>query len=904
MQEMPMQETLPKEYDHQAVERKWRSGIDQNIYRFDWDSDKPQYIIDTPPPYPTGNLHIGNSLNWCYIDFVARYKRMRGYNVMFPQGWDCHGLPTEVKVEETHGITRHQIPRSEFRELCRELTITNIRKMKETMARLGFSIDWNCEYVTMDPSYYGMTQKSFVRMYSDGLVYQREGPVNWCPRCGTAIAFAEVEYEDRKTVLNYLYFGDGEGSEGSEGSVGSVGGKDDEEGNGGDRNRRLEIATTRPELLPACVAVAVNPDDERFKQFIGGTITVPLFDYEVPVIADEEVDPAFGTGVVMICTFGDKQDVRWWIEHELPLRVAIDRDGRMTGVAGKYEGLSLSDCRKAILSDLEDGGLLYRQEPLDQSVGACWRCGTPIEIISEKQWYVRVDQDAILNIADEIEWIPAHTLIRLQNWTKSMEWDWCISRQRLFATPIPVWYCKGCGRTVVAKEEWLPLDPTEFSPPDPCECGSGDFTPEEDVLDTWMDSSLSAMAVSGWVFGRELHVPTQLRPQGHDIIRTWAFYTILRTHALAGTRPWDSILVNGMVFGEDGHKMSKSLDNIIAPEEVTDRYGADAFRQWAAIGGATGSDIMFRWKDVVSASRFQQKMWSIVRFSLPHIAGVADAGDGEISRDSLTIVDLWVLGRLNMLIADVTDAMERYQFDLTLKMIRSFAWEILADHYIELVKYRLYGEPSPDRDAARQTLGIVIDSLARLMAPIMPFFAQEVRSYLYPGESVHAAAWPPVDESMIDPAIDLAGERIRNIAWAIRRYKSEHGIALNAPLKGIEIYAGTLFDCLDIAGAANTPVQVTTGTPDFEHRAVGVKPDMKVLGPIFRKDAGKVVSALSQIDPGVVAEQARSGTVRVAVGADEFEVPAEAVTIEREVVLGGKPVDVLEVDAVTVVVTR
>ena len=879
-----MQDTLPKEYDHQAVEEKWRSKTYDDIYRFDWESEKPQYIIDTPPPYPTGNLHIGNSLNWCYIDFVARYKRMCGYNVMFPQGWDCHGLPTEVKVEETHGITRHQIPRSEFRDLCRELTAKNIKKMKDTMNRLGFSIDWDCEYVTMDPRYYSMTQKSFVRMYADERIYQRDGPVNWCPRCGTAIAFAEVEYEDRKTHLNYLYFG------------------------AGDAEQAMEIATTRPELLPACVAVAVHPDDERFGGFIGGTVSVPLFGYDVPVIADSEVDPEFGTGVVMICTFGDKQDVRWWIEHELPLRMAIDRDGRMTGVAGKYEGMSLGDCRDAIISDLESAGQLYKQEPLDQSVGACWRCGTPIEILSEKQWYVRVDQDAILRIADEIEWVPSHMKIRLENWTKSMEWDWCISRQRLFATPIPVWYCKGCGKTIVAKEEWLPLDPTESKPHEPCECGSEEFTPEADVLDTWMDSSLSAMAVSGWVFGKEPRVPAQLRPQGHDIIRTWAFYTILRTQALTGKRPWDSILINGMVSGEDGHKMSKSLNNIIAPEEVTEQYGADAFRQWAAIGGSTGSDIMFRWKDVVAASRFQQKMWSIVRFSLPHITDLADAGDGgggeEIARDSLTIVDLWVLGRLNRLIADATDAMERYQFDLTLKMIRSFAWEILADHYIELVKYRLYGEQSPDQDAARWTLGVVIDSLARLIAPITPFFAEEVRSYLHPGESVHAAEWPPVDESMIDPSIDFEGERIRNIAWAIRRYKSEHGIALNAPLKGIEIYAGTLFDCLDIAGAANTPVQVTYGTPDFEHRAVGVKPDMKVLGPIFRKEAGKVVSALAEIDPGVIAEQAASGTVKLEIGTDVFEIPADAVAIEHEVVLGGRAVDVLEAGGAIVVITR
>ncbi len=890
-----MQDTLPKEYDHQAVEQKWRSGIDQDIYRFDWESNKPQYIIDTPPPYPTGNLHIGNSLNWCYIDFVARYKRMCGYNVMFPQGWDCHGLPTEVKVEETHEITRHQIPRAEFRKLCMELTAKNIAKMKETMRQLGFSIDWNCEYVTMDPAYYGNTQRSFVRMHEGGMVYQRDGPVNWCPRCGTAIAFAEVEYDDRNTMLNYLYFG----------------------------NRDMEIATTRPELLAACVAVAVHPNDKRFSHHIGGTVGVPLFDYEVPVIADAEVDPDFGTGVVMICTFGDKQDVRWWIEHDLPLRMAIDRDGRMTGIAGKYEGLSIAECKETITADLESEGLLYKQEPLAQNVGMCWRCGTPIEILSEKQWYVKVDQDEILRTADKTEWVPPHMKIRLENWTRSMEWDWCISRQRLFATPIPVWYCKQCGAARVAEEEWLPVDPTNTNPPEgtTCECGSTEFLPEEDVLDTWMDSSISAMSVSGWLFGRSpdragaggssessgsgpggLKLPTQLRPQGHDIIRTWAFYTILRTQALAGVEPWETILINGMVLGDDGHKMSKSLNNTVAPEAVIEQHGADAFRQWAAIGGSTGSDIMFRWKDVVAASRFQQKLWSIVRFALPHTSDAGDANDA-----TLAAIDRWILSKLNTLIMDTTDAMDKYQFDLAVKMIRSFAWDVLADNYIELVKHRLYGEPSPDRQAARQTLKATIDAIARLLAPITPFFAEEMYSQLHASTegSVHESTYPIADESLIDPDAEREGERIKDIAHGIRKYKSEHGIALNAPLQDIEIYVDAVFPSSDIAGAANTPVQVITGTPDFEHRAVGVKPDMKVLGPIFRKDAGKVVKALSGIDPADVARQASGGgMIRIKVDSEVFEVPANAIAIEREVVLGGRAVDVIEVDGATVVITR
>ncbi|MBU4140161.1 MAG: class I tRNA ligase family protein, partial [Euryarchaeota archaeon] len=297
---------LPKEYDHNAIEEKWMNTWQDSMYYFDWDSEKPQFIIDTPPPYPTGNFHIGNALNWCYIDFVARYKRMRGYNVMFPEGWDCHGLPTEVKVEELNGITKSQVSREEFRRMCVELTTKNIERMRISLQRLGFSIDWSNEYITMDPAYFGKTQSSFVQMYKNGMVYQQNHPVNWCPRCETAIAFAEVEYDARDTLLNYLNFD------------------------------TLKIATSRPELLAACVAVAVNPDDDRYGKYVNTEVKVPVFGHNVRVIADKSVDPTFGTGVVMICTFGDKQDVRWWVEHSLPLRKAIDKTGKMTDIAGKY----------------------------------------------------------------------------------------------------------------------------------------------------------------------------------------------------------------------------------------------------------------------------------------------------------------------------------------------------------------------------------------------------------------------------------------------------------------------------------------------------------------------------------------------------------------------------------------
>ncbi|WP_175266027.1 valine--tRNA ligase [Methanothrix thermoacetophila] len=855
---MPMSE-ISKEYNFKEVEEKWIERWDPSVYYFDWGSEKPQYIIDTPPPYPTGNFHIGNALNWCYIDFVARYKRMRGYNVMFPQGWDCHGLPTEVKVEETYHITKNQVPREEFRRLCEEMTAQAIERMRRTITRLGISTDWSNEYITMKPEYYVKTQRSFVQMYEKGMIYREDHPVNWCPRCATAIAFAEVEYDTRTTTLNYMRFESDHGC--------------------------LEIATTRPELLPACVAVAVNPNDERHIGFVGKSVKVPLFDYEVPVLSDPAVDPSFGTGVVMICTFGDKQDVRWWVEHKLPLRQAIDREGRLTEIAGKFGGMSITEAKKAIVDEMLSRGIIYRQEPLEQNVGLCWRCKTPIEILSERQWFVRIYPDVIIKTADEIEWVPEHMKLRLKNWTGTMEWDWCISRQRVFATPIPAWYCKRCGEVMVAKEEWLPLDPTKTQPPVSCSCGSNEFEPEEDVLDTWMDSSISALHVTGWLSREDPRYPAQLRPQGHDIIRTWAFYTILRSMALVGVKPWETILINGMVLGEDGRKMSKSLNNFVIPEEVFEKNGADALRQWAALGGSPGSDVMFQWKEIVAASRFQQKLWSIYRFAAP-FASDTDA--------PFTQIDRWLLGELGMLVSKVTDAMEAFQFDEAFRAIRAFTWEVLADDYIEIVKSRLYGPDSDERRAAQATLYRVLDVLCRLMAPFIPFITEEIYTSLT-GKSVHTQSWPSL-ETYTSPE----GALIREIAAAIRRYKSERGMALNAPLSGIEIYTELELETFDLRGVANAPIQLRKGQPEIESRAVAVKPVMRFIGPRYKDQAGKIIKKLTSMDPADVERMLASGRVEI----EGAEITPEMVEIVRETLSMGEAVDVLRLDRATLLIRR
>ena len=856
---------LPKNYDFAEVEERWRRTWRDEDHYFDKNSKKPQFVIDTPPPYPTGNFHIGNALNWCYIDFFARYKRMKGFNVMFPQGWDCHGLPTEVKVEELNHITKNDVSREEFRKMCRELTEKNIAAMRVTLRKMAFSTDWSNEYITMMPKYYGKTQLSFLRMLASGYIYQSEHPVNYCTRCETAIAFAEVSYEDRETQLNYFDF-DG-----------------------------VEIATTRPELLAACVAVAVHPADDRYHKLKGKSLSVPLFCHPVPIIQDEAVDPSFGSGAVMICTFGDKQDVHWWKQHNLALRKAIDRTGRMTEITGKYKGLNTTACRAAILAEMKSSGILKRQEKLAQRVGTCWRCKTPIEILSERQWFVKIKPEEIQEAAHQITWYPEHMLRRMENWVDQMEWDWCISRQRIFATPIPVWFCQKCGEMVVPDEKDLPVDPTMVKPKHPCKkCGSSEFSGEVDVLDTWMDSSISVLNVTGWDGnGMPPFFPAQIRPQGHDIIRTWAFYSILRSVALTGGKPWDEILVNGMVLGEDGFKMSKSRGNIIVPEEILVKYGADALRQWGAMGAATGSDIMFNWNDVVAASRFQTKMWNITKFALMQLGKEGVDQNAPVT----ALADRWLLVRLSDTIQQVSTALETYQFDIALKAIREFAWDALADNYIELVKGRLYlsGE---SRRSACLVLETAFDALCRMLAPFTPYFAEECYSYLR-NESVHKQPW--VSFTYDDEKASTEGDRLVQLVAEVRKYKHDNNMALNAPLGKITIYAPhTVNDEGDTGRTLNADVHWRTDAAHLDRVITDIDFDRSIVGKTFRKDAQAFMDAVRALSP----EQLANPPKTIQLNGTDIHLPENVFTPRYSYMEEGAKVDVLTVGNVIVTIAK
>jgi valyl-tRNA synthetase len=870
---------IPDTYESDDVEPKWRQQWrEMDIYSYEGDSDT-EYVIDTPPPYPTGNLHIGNALGWCYMDFAARFHRLVGDDVLFPQGWDCHGLPTEVKVEENHDIHRTDVPREEFRDLCIEHTESQIGAMRETMHTLGFSIDWDHEFHTMDPEYWGETQRSFVQMAANDYVYQNEHPVNWCPRCETAIADAEVETEEgiEGTLYHITFPGVG--------------------------NDDIEIATTRPELLAACVSMAVDPEDERYADRVGDTFEVPLFGQEVELIADEAVDSDFGTGAVMICTFGDKQDVDWWAEYDLDLRMVFSEDGHLTGLAGEYEGLTIDEAKTAIAEDLDAAGYLTDTEPTDQNVGQCWRCDTPIEILSKEQWFVEVRQDEILETAREVEWIPEHMYERLEEWTEGMEWDWVVSRQRVFATPIPAWHCEDCGHTHIAEERDLPVKPPETDPAiGTCpECGGEDWRGETDVMDTWMDSSISPLYVQGWP--EEAFEPATLRPQGHDIIRTWAFYTLLRTAALEDEIPWEEILINGMVFGDDGNKMSKSRGNFVQPETVVEEYSADAFRQAMALGGQPGSDIQFQWKEVTSAARFETKVWNITRFAAQHLDEDRDMLPDPAYRD----VDRWILSKCSRVAQEVREDMAEYRFDSALRTLRTFVWHDLADDYLELVKGRLYEGRPGERDAAQQALFTTISAALRMLSPFAPFLTEEAYQSL-PGTegSVHAADWP--DLEMVDPDHEAAGDLIAEVASTVRGWKSDTGLALNAPLSRVEVYPDehpeVPVDTYDLSEAASAPVHIREGVPTVELVPVEVEPDHSVIGPEFREQAGQVVAALEAMDAQRVADQkAVDDEIEVDLDGEVAVIPGDAVEIvEEHRAESGEEVVVLDSDIGTILV--
>lgn len=850
------------QYDWRESEPKWQAKWKEwEIHRFDPKSKREVFSIDNPPRYASGALHLGHAYGYTVIDFAARYKRLRGFNVFFPLCFDVNGTPVEVRVEKVKGVKASEVPRQEFIRMCSEFAEKYISEMTRQFELLGESMDPSIYYRTDAEYYRRLTQVSFIRMFKKGLVYKGHFPINWCTRCGTALADAEVNYEPRKTKLNYIKF--------------------HESGSG----REVMIATTRPELLCTCLLVAVHPEDASKAELVGKELITPVFDRKVKVVTDPKVDPEFGTGTVMICSIGDKDDLEWIMKYNLPLDKGIDESGKMTELCGKYAGMTVVDARKAVIEDMKSAGLLVKQADLDQNIGVCWRCHTHIEFLKVPQWFIKSVQfkGQVLEMVDSIAWKPEFMKIRIQDWVNSLAWDWVVSRQRYFATAIPLWECADCGNVLLAEESECYVDPTAKPPrKEKCEVCGGKYVGSPDVFDTWMDSSISPLYNTFWERDQEMFkklFPMTMRPQSHDIIRTWAYYTILREMLLIGEKPWNEVMIHGFIMAPDGRPMHSSTGNIIDPMPLLEKCGGDAMRYYASTC-ALGMDHAFKEQELVRGNRLATKTWNVMK-----MVGSACKKKPRKPRN-IHPVDSWIHSKFGSLVHDVERYNDEYQFDRSMAMTQDFLWHEFADHYIELVKHRAYSEKDEGAKYALYTVGL---GLLKLISVFLPHVAEDAYQLNFKQHekpvSIHVSEWPAAPAK--DEDAERKGEAVKTIVAAVRSWKSGKGLSLNAEMARVEVVGP---DAAALVSGSEGDIRGTLKARELEVRAevalkesvAGLKPIHAKLGPAFRKDAKEIAEKLRSIggvEPGSVKDGVR---VRLSDGR-ELDIAPEFFSVEKKV---------------------
>lgn len=752
---------IPDKYDSKIEEPKWQAYWQaQKLFKFDPKSKKPVFSIDTPPPTVSGKMHMGHAFSYTQQDFIARFQRMMQKNVFYPFGTDDNGLPTERLVEKLKSVKSTRMDRNDFVTLC-DNTIKEIKpKFIQSWIDVGMSCDFEGSYSTIDRHCQKTSQSSFIDLFKKDLVFREETPITWCTSCQTAIAQAEFENVDINSHFNDIIF---------------------------KSERDLTISTTRPELLPACVAIFFNPEDERYKDLKGKTAKVPLFNYEVPIMTDESVALDVGTGLMMVCTFGDKEDVAKWYKYSLPLRIAITKDGKLNELGQKYANLPLKEARKQIIEDLKAESLLINQKSITHAVNVHDKCGTEIEFMKTPQWYIKIldKKQELIKAGNSIAWYPEHMKSRYINWVENLNWNWCISRQRHFGVPFPVWYCKKCNNIIVAEESSLPVDPLITQPTTTCKCGSNEFIPEKDVMDTWATSSVSPQIITNWkdkggydVEFKQLY-PMTLRPQAHDIIRTWAFYTITKGLYNCDNIPWKNIMISGHAQDPHGRKMSKSLGNVIEPEDMIKKYSADALRYWAA-SSKLGDDLPFQDKDLMTGQKTVTKLWNASKFSMMHLADYNNTPSTH-----LELMDRWLLSKMNRMIVDCTENFEKYEYSKTKQDVDKFFWNALCDYYLEIIKDRIYNAEKrgvEPRKSAQFTLYQSLITVIKMMAPIMPHITEAVYQMYFAEKehckSIHISEWPISNPKLIDEEAEKAGDIIIAIIAAVRKFKSENKVSL------------------------------------------------------------------------------------------------------------------------------
>ena len=685
---------MEKHYDMQRIEGEMQRFWEENkVYQYDPKSKKETYSIDTPPPTVSGKLHIGHIFSYTQAEMIARFKRMQGYNIFYPFGFDDNGLPTERLVESKQHVKAKDLPREEMATLCTNVASKYEAEFRNLWQSLGFSVDWDLQYETINPRTMRISQKLFLELARKGKAYCKESPVLWCTECQTSIAQAELETAEKETSFNYIPF--------------------EVEG------EKLIVATTRPEFLAGVVCLLINGKDERYNKYIGKTAITPLYHEAVPILEDEEVALDKGTGIVMCATFGDTTDVSWYEKYHLPYKKLITTDGRMEESIPFIGGLRIEKARETIIERLKAEGLLIKQEKVMHTVAVHERCGKTVEILPSKQWYIDIltNKERYLKAADEINWYPQMMKNRYIAWVKNLKWDWCISRQRYFGVPIPVWYCEKCGKVMLADEDELPINPLKTMPKKACECGCNRFKPETAVMDTWATSSISPFVNKRWQEideRKELQIPMGLRTQAHEIIRTWAFYTIVRSLYHTGKLPWKDIMISGFVLAKKGEKISKSKNNgKLEPTTLIRTHSADAMRYWAA-NARLGADTFFSEDELMASKRFMNKLWNASKFAKMHLEdfdgkiqlknqdkGKFDKVEAADQQIKLLPSDRWIMERAKQTMNEARKLLNQYEIGLARHEIDDFFWSDFCDYYLEIAKDRLY-KPEIHGEAERR----------------------------------------------------------------------------------------------------------------------------------------------------------------------------------------------------------
>ena len=770
--------------DFKKIEEKWKIFWEkEKIYSFDASkaSKNKIYSIDTPPPTVSGRMHIGHAFSYSQQDFIVRYKRMKGYNVFYPFGVDNNGVATERLVEREEKVRSRDISREAFIKLCLNYLKKELPLFIQDWKNIGISCDFSKYYSTINEHSRKISQWSFLDLYRKNRVYRKDAPAMWCPECQTGISQVEAQDKEIETTFNDIVF--------------KV------------ENKDLIIATTRPELLSACVAVFYHPSDGKYGKLKGKNAIVPLFNFEVPIMEDLRVDKEKGTGIVMCCTFGDQTDMEWQKAYNLPIKEAISRTGKMTELAGKYAGKNIKEARKEIIEDLKKHGLLKSQKKIIHSVNVHERCGVEVEFVKSKQWFVKyLDlKKQMMEWGRKLNWYPQFMKVRYDNWVKGLQWDWLISRQRYFGIPFPVWYCKKCGEIIIADEKDLPVDPLATLPKSKCKCGSRDFSAETDVLDSWFTSSMSPIISTKLLdkANQEKAFPMALRPQAHEIISFWLFNTVVKSNLHFNKNPWKDVVISGYVTIQ-GEKMSKSKGNIVNPQDVAEKYGSDAIRYWAA-SSKLGEDFDYQEKDVITGKRFVTKLINATNFIFMNLKNYKPKKIKLVDTDRLFLV------QLNELIAKCTDAFEKYEYSKAKSETDYFFWNHFCDNYLEIVKNRVYQGTGEEKDSAFYTLYTCLLTILKLMAPFTPFITEEIyQEYFREGEkekSIHISDWP--EEMKIEKKkedyekYNLLIEVIRKIRQEKSREKKSMNskIELTLDKKEKEILKENLNDLKSVSGA-------------------------------------------------------------------------------------------------------